>query len=63
MCGVLNVSKVSIESGCRLDDWAIEVRSLAEARDFSSALCVQTGSVAHPASCPGVLGGGPFPWG
>jgi hypothetical protein len=28
----------------------IEVRSLAEAKDFSSYLCVQTGSGAHPAS-------------
>jgi hypothetical protein len=32
-------------SGYVLDDWAIEVRSQAEARDFSSSLCVQTGSV------------------
>jgi hypothetical protein len=46
----------------RLDDWAIEVRSLAEARDFSSSLCVQTGSGAHPASCP-VGSGVPFPGG
>jgi hypothetical protein len=29
-------------------------------KDFSSSLCVQTGSRAHPASCP--MGtGGPFP--
>jgi hypothetical protein len=43
-----------------LDDRAIEVRSPAEAEDFSSSLCVQTGSVAHPASC--TMGtGGPFP--
>jgi hypothetical protein len=34
-----------------LDDWAIEVRSPAEANDFSSTLCVQTGSGAHPPSC------------
>jgi hypothetical protein len=33
---------------------------LAEAKDFSSSLCVQTGSGAHPASC--TMGtGGPFP--
>jgi hypothetical protein len=39
---------------------AIEVQSLAEARDFSSNLCVQTGFGAQPASYP--LGtGGPFP--
>jgi hypothetical protein len=42
-----------------LDDRAIEGRSPAGAKDFSSILCVQTGSGAHPASCP--MGtGGPF---
>jgi hypothetical protein len=45
-------SSVSIMSGYGLNDRAIEVRSPAEARDFSSNLCVQTGSGAHPASCP-----------
>jgi hypothetical protein len=30
-----------------LDDRAIEVRFPAEAKDFSSSLCVQTGSGAH----------------
>jgi hypothetical protein len=25
---------------------------ISEARDFSSSLCVQTGSGAHPAFCP-----------
>jgi hypothetical protein len=39
----------SIVSG---HDRAIEVRSPAEAKDFSSILCVQTGSGVHPASCP-----------
>jgi hypothetical protein len=34
-----------------LDDRAIGVRSPAGAEDFSSSLCVQTGSEAHPASC------------
>jgi hypothetical protein len=36
----------------------MEVRSPSKAKDFSSSLCVQTGSGAHPASCtwvPGVL--------
>jgi hypothetical protein len=51
-------SSVSIVCGYGLD----EVRSPAEARDFSSSLCVQTGSVAHPASCT-VGTGGPFPGG
>jgi hypothetical protein len=45
-----------------LDDRTIGVRSPAEAEDFSSSLCVHTGSEAHPASCP--MGtGGPFPGG
>jgi hypothetical protein len=49
-------------SGYGLDNREIEVRSLAEAKDFSSSLCVQTGSEAHPASC--TMGtGGPFPGG
>jgi hypothetical protein len=34
-----------------LDDRVIEIRSPAGAKDFSSNLCVQTGSEAHPASC------------
>jgi hypothetical protein len=46
----------------RLDDQATEVTSLAGAEDFSSSLCVQTGSGAHPASCP-VGTWGPFPGG
>jgi hypothetical protein len=40
-----------------LDDRAIGVRSPAGAKDFSSILCVQTGSGAHPASCPKGTGG------
>jgi hypothetical protein len=50
-------SSVSIVSG--LGDRAIEVRSPAEAKDFSSILYVQTGSGAHPASCTTGTGG-PF---
>jgi hypothetical protein len=50
----------SIVSGYGLDDRAIGVRSTAGAKDFSSILCVQTDSGAHPASC--TMGtGGPFP--
>jgi hypothetical protein len=53
-------SSVSIVSGYELDDRAIKVLSAAEVRDFSSSLCVQTGSGAHPASC--TMGtGGSFP--
>jgi hypothetical protein len=45
-----------------LDDRAIGVRSPAGGNDFSSSLCVQTGSGAHPASY--TMGtGGPFPGG
>jgi hypothetical protein len=40
-----------------LDDRAIGVRSPAGAKDFSSSLCVQTGSRAHPASCTMGTGG------
>jgi hypothetical protein len=44
-------SSVSIVSDYGLDDRAIEVRSPAEARDFSCSHCVQTGCGARPASC------------
>jgi hypothetical protein len=55
-------SSDSIVSDYGLDDRAIGVRSPAGAKDFSSSLCVQTGSGAHPASCP--MGTeGPFPGG
>jgi hypothetical protein len=54
------VSSGSIVSDYGLDDLAIGVRSLAGAKEFSSNLCVQTGSEVHPASC--TMGtGGPFP--
>jgi hypothetical protein len=49
-------SSVSIVSGYGLDR-AIDVRSSAGAKDFSSSLCVQTGSGAHPASCRMGTGG------
>jgi hypothetical protein len=51
------VSSGSIVSDYGLDDWAIGVRSPARAKDFSSNLCVQTGSETHPASCPMGTGG------
>jgi hypothetical protein len=50
-------SSVSIMSGYGLDDRVIEVRSPARAKDFSSSLCVQTGSGAHPTSCTMGTGG------
>jgi hypothetical protein len=43
---------VAQSAKCLTTDWTTEVRSPIEAEDFSSSLCVQTGSVAHPASCP-----------
>jgi hypothetical protein len=53
------VSSGSIVSDYGLDDREIGVRSPAGAKDFSSSLCVQTGSGAHPASCTmGVLSPG-----
>jgi hypothetical protein len=56
------VSSGSIVSDYGLEDRAIGVRSPVGAKDFSSILCVQTSSGAHPASCP--MGtGGPFPGG
>jgi hypothetical protein len=56
------VSSGSIVSDYGLDDRAIGAPSPAGAKDFSSILCVQTGSGAHPASC--TMGtGGPFPGG
>jgi hypothetical protein len=45
-----------------LDSRVIGVRSPAEAKVFSSSLCVQTGSGAHPATY--TMGtGGPIPGG
>jgi hypothetical protein len=39
---------LSIVSDYEVDDRAFGVRSPAGANDFSSSLCVQTGSGAHP---------------
>jgi hypothetical protein len=53
-------SSISIVSDCGQDDRVIGVRSPAGTKDFSSNLCVQTISEAHPSSC--TMGtGGPFP--
>jgi hypothetical protein len=52
-------SSGSVVSDYGLDDRAIGVRSPVGRKDFSSNLCVQTGSGAHSASC--TMGtGGPF---
>jgi hypothetical protein len=55
-------SSLSIVSDYGLDDRAIGVRFSAGAKDFSSSVCVQTGSGAHPALCT-MRTGGPFPGG
>jgi hypothetical protein len=48
-------------SDYELDYRAIGVRSSTGAKDFSSNVCVQTGSEARPASC--TMGtGDTFPW-
>jgi hypothetical protein len=54
-------SSVSIVSGYGLDDRAIEVRSSAQAKEFSCSLCVQTGSGAYPVSSTMGTGGKPWP--
>jgi hypothetical protein len=59
---IYGARSVSIVSGYGLDDRAIGVRSPTGAKDFSCSLCVQTGSVAHPASCT-IGTGGHFPGG
>jgi hypothetical protein len=56
------VSSVSIVSDYGLDDRAIGFLFPAGENDFSSSLCVQTGSGAHPASCT-MSTGGSFPGG
>jgi hypothetical protein len=59
-------SSGSVVSDYGLDDRAIDVRSPTGAEDFSSSPCIQTGSGAHPASCPmgTAMGtGSPFPGG
>jgi hypothetical protein len=55
-----DVNRVAQSVQCLTKDWTAGVRSPTE--DFSSNLCVQTGSVAHPASCT-VGTGGSFPGG
>jgi hypothetical protein len=45
---------------CQTADWTTDVWDPEEAKDFSSTVCIQTGSEVHPASY--AMGtGGPFP--
>jgi hypothetical protein len=58
----LGRSRVAQSVLCLTTDWTAGVRSPTEAVDFSSNLCVHTGSGALPASC--TMGtGGSFPRG
>jgi hypothetical protein len=59
---VQGMSPVAQSVQCLTADWTAGVRSPTEAEDFSSPLCVQTGSGAHPTSCT-VGTGGSFPGG
>jgi hypothetical protein len=61
---MLHITLSRVSSGSIVSDYGLDdLGSIpAGAEDFSSSLCVQTGSGAHPSSCP--LGtGGPFPEG
>jgi hypothetical protein len=58
----VEVSQVARSVLCLTTDWMTGVRSPTEAADSSPGLCVQTGSVTHPASCT-VGTGGSFPGG
>jgi hypothetical protein len=56
------MSLVAQSEQCLTAGWTVGVRSPTKAEDFSSNLCVQTGSGTHPASCS--MGtGGSFPGG
>jgi hypothetical protein len=57
---LVNICKCEPRSSviqCLATDWTAGVRSPTEAEDFSSNICVQTGSGAHPASCTVGTGG------
>jgi hypothetical protein len=54
-------SSVSISVWLR--DWTTGFDHRKRRKDFSSNLCVKTGSEAHPASCTMITVVGPFPGG
>jgi hypothetical protein len=54
-----DINSVEISTG-NSGDWRSRYDPRQRRKDFSSSLCVQTGSGAHPASCT-VGTGGPFP--
>jgi hypothetical protein len=51
------ISRVAQSAKCLPTDWTARVRSPTAAENFSSNLCIQTGSGAHPASCTVGTGG------
>jgi hypothetical protein len=55
-------SRVAQSVQCLTTDRTAGVRPPTEAEDYSSTLCVQSGSGAHPASCT-MGAGGSFPGG
>jgi hypothetical protein len=61
-CICITVSRVAQSVKWLVTERTAGVRSPTGAEDFSSNLCVQTGSGAHPASCT-VGNGGSFPGG
>jgi hypothetical protein len=50
-------SRVAQSLLCLTTHWRHGLRSRAEAKDFSSSLCVETAFRTHPASCPMGTGG------
>jgi hypothetical protein len=63
-CGILTSQKYTVRSwgsshynACLTTDWTTGVRSPAGEKDFSSSLCAQTSSEAHPTSYPMGTGG------
>jgi hypothetical protein len=52
------MSRVAQSVQCLTTDWTAGVRYPAGAEDFSSNLCVQTGSGAHPVGTGGSFAGG-----
>jgi hypothetical protein len=54
---IFRESRVVQSVQCLTTEFEYRVRSLTESEDFSSNLCAQTGSGAHPASCTVGTGG------
>jgi hypothetical protein len=62
-CVLTAVSRVAQSVQCLATGWTtglLKFDPRQRRKNFSSSLCVETGSVAHPASCP-MSSGGPLP--